>query len=750
MAKRYTSLFVDDTADNKTPLPAVPTRPYRLLLVDDDPGVLAALRRVFQRENYQLLFAKSAEDALTQLESTPVELIVSDFMMPGMNGSELLRRVRERWPETLRIMLTGYANTEAVMGSMRDGAVYRFNLKPWDDDDLRLSVALALEQYELRRHKRILIQGSDHQTTDLTPLNNLDVGKRSQLAMLLHKKGLLNARQVQQLHKEMQAHKTPVMHHLLQHDWVDPARIYSLLRDERMCDEVDLRENRFDPTLLSLIPQAACERQWVLPLRIVGGRLDLAMTDPLDVGLVEAFGFMSGLCIRPLLCRVEEMQAKLVEAFGTRGHSLDDLRATAEDDDPYEDIEIILDENDGTESLEQLLGSSVDPPAVRLVNAIILEALRLGASDIHIHPRLKHVMVRYRIDGLLQDKIQIPAALLVAVVSRLKVMAELDISERRHPQVGYITVKTPMCIVDLRIATLPTTYGEQVAMQVSEHQTVARPLEELGLSSQNHQRLLHASRQPQGVILATGPADSGKITMLHALLQSEASAGKHYVTLEEPVAFHNDFAGQVPVKGHSGSCLASLLTAAVDQGPDVILLGTLQDAEVVLAAFQAALTGRQVLSALPAHSAGAAIARLLALGVTSYELASSLEAIVSQRLARRLCPHCREEVSPPAEHLEHLGENFLDPALRFYRGSGCRHCHQGYKGRIGLHEVLLVDDTLRDAIIDGASPWQLQRLAREQGMSSLLDDAHDKVRQGLTTVEEVLRLFGPQVLGKGS
>lgn len=739
MAKRYASLFID-APRSEIPPSEVSSRPYRLLFVDDDRGILSALRRVFQRENYELFFAQSAEEALALLEQSPVELIVSDFMMPGMNGSELLRRVRERWPQTLRMMLTGYANAEAVMGSMRDGAVYRFNLKPWDDDDLRLSVAMALEQYELRRHSRNLARD---EKADLSPLNNLDVGKRSQLALLLHKKGQLNARQLQQLHKDVQTHKTPVVRHLLHHDWVDPDLIHSLLCDERMYDEIDLREICFDSGLLSVIPRATCERQWILPLRIVGERLDLAMVDPLDHGLIEAAEFMAGLQIRPLLCPAEDMQTKLVELFGIQDDPLDGTVPIDNDPDPYEDVEIVLDEDESNESLEQLLGSSAHPPAVRLVNAILLEALRLGASEIHIHPRIQHVMVRYRIDGLLQDKIQIPSVLLVAVVSRIKVMAELDIGERRHPQAGHLTVRTPMCMVDLRIATLPTTYGEQISIQVYPRQAEPKPLYELGLSPVNLQRLLHASGQPHGILLAVGPSGSGKTTLLHALLQAEAAAQKHYVTLEDSVQFHNDLAAQVPLKGRHGSSLADLLTVSMDQGPDVILIGSLQEREVASAAFHVALAGRQILSALHAHSAWAAIARLLALGVTSHEL-TALEAIVNQRLMRRLCPHCKEETPPPTELLVRLGGDFLEPGLVFYRGAGCRRCHQGYKGCVGIHEVLLVDDRMRDALNSGASPWQLQQMARESGMPSLRDDACDKVRQGLTTVEEALRLLGPQ------
>ncbi len=745
MGKRYSSLFVGQEPSAEPPEQG-PAAPYRLLLVDDEPGILAALRRVFQRENYELHFARNGVEALKILANQPVHLIISDFMMPQMNGSELLAQVRERWPETIRIMLTGHANTEAVMGSIKGGAVYRFILKPWNDDDLRLTIALALEQYSLQQRNRSLEQENQKQHRDLETLAKLSVTNRSQLAILLHKKGLLNAQQIQLLHKEMQTHKTPVLRQLMQHEWLDGEKVYELLRKDLMFEEVDLREFQVDAPLLALVPQAICTRQLVLPLRVVDKRLRLAMADPLDQGLIDELGFMTGLSIHPLLCRLDQLQDQLHELFGAPGNQLEDLTTVVGSSDPYEGIEIVLDDDSGSESLEQLLGSSEDPPAIRLVNAVILEALRLGASDIHIHPRTKLVAVRYRIDGVLQDKIQIPSALLMSLVSRIKVMAELDITERRRPQDGRITVKTPMRIVDLRISTLPTINGEKVVMRVLERQSAAQSLEDLGLSPHNLRRLLHVVGKPQGIILATGPTGSGKTTTLFALLQHEASPEKNYVTIEDPVEFHVDLAGQVPVRERIGLNFASVLRAILRQDPDVILLGEIRDGETAEVAFHAALTGHLVFSTLHTNSAAATIARLFDLGLKPYVLASALEAIIAQRLVRRICSLCREPVQPPRERLQSLGAEFLEPGMRFFQGKGCNQCHQGYKGRVGIHEVLTMSDRLRDAIAQGAGAMQLQAIAREQGMTTLLDDAREKIAQGLTTVEEVLRLLGPQNL----
>lgn len=746
MAKRYASLFYGKDADNKQPAKAEPKKaPYRLLLVDDEPNILASLRRVFQRENYELLFAQSGSEALAIIEKQPVELIMTDFMMPGMNGSELLQEVRARWPQTIRIMLTGHANTDAVMGSVRDGAVYRFILKPWNDEDIRLTMALALEQYELIQRNRALEHQTEKQSKDLDTISKLSATNRSQLAILLHKKGWLNAQQIQQLHREMQSKKSPVIRSLMEHDWVDFRKVFELLRDDMLFEEVDLREFQPDPGLLSLVPQKICTRQLVLPMRAQGQRLRLAMVDPMDVNLIDELGFMTGYTIHPLLCETPQMQAKLAEIFGET-NDLEDMATRVGTDDPYEGIEIVLDDDTDQESLEQLLGSSEEPPAIRLVNAIILEALRLGASDIHVHPRTKTLVVRYRIDGVLQDKIHIPNNLLMSVVSRIKVMAEMDITERRRPQDGRITVKTPMRIVDLRISTLPTINGEKVVMRVLERQSSAQSLSDLGLSDYNLNRLMHVVAKPQGIILATGPTGSGKTTTLYALLQHNASSERNYVTIEDPVEFHVDMAGQVPVKDRIGLDFASVLRAILRQDPDVILLGEIRDEETADVAFHAAMTGHLVYSTLHTSSAAATVARLLDLDLKPYVVASALEAIIAQRLVRRICNHCREETEPPVEVLKQLGPHFLEPDILFYRGIGCEKCHKGYKGRVAIHEVLTIDESLRRGITEGASVMKIETLAKEQGMRTVLDDSLEKLRQGLTTPEEILRLLGPQVL----
>jgi type II secretory ATPase GspE/PulE/Tfp pilus assembly ATPase PilB-like protein len=415
------------------------------------------------------------------------------------------------------------------------------------------------------------------------------------------------------------------------------------------------------------------------------------------------------------------------------------------DVDPFESIQVVIEDDDESD-LEELLRGSDEPPAIRLVNAVIMEALRLGASDIHIQPRAKNVSVRYRIDGVLQEKIQVPLSLLMPIVSRIKVIAELDISERRRPQDGRITVKSPTRIVDLRISTLPTINGEKVVMRVLDRQSSVKRIEQLGFSDHNLERVLDVVTRPQGIILATGPTGSGKTTTLYAMLQHDASEEKNYVTIEDPVEFYVDMAGQVPVRERIGLDFATVLRAILRQDPDVVLLGEIRDEETSEVAFHAALTGHVVYSTLHTNSATATIARLLDLGLKPYIVAQALEAIIAQRLLRRVCEHCKEFQPLNRALCQKLGFDPADFPDRLYVGKGCGRCNGGYSGRVPIHEVLVVSEEVREAITEGASAHQLYGVAQRAGMKTLVEDARLKVIDGATTMDEVLRVMGSQAI----
>jgi type II secretory ATPase GspE/PulE/Tfp pilus assembly ATPase PilB-like protein/DNA-binding response OmpR family regulator len=726
--------------------PAAAASRYRLLIVDDERGVLNALTRVFRQENYEIVTATSGEEGLQRLAEATTHLVISDFMMPGMSGAQFLRAVRDRSRDTIRIMLTGHADTDAVMGAINEGAVYKFILKPWDDNDLRVTVALALEQFDLVQRNRSLMKENEQKAREISSLARLAVTNRSQLGIMLHKKNLLTSAQLQELVRLQEPRREPLVKILLDRDWVAERAIRDILVKDLLIEEVQLAEIATDPALAGLIPHSFCQRQLVAPVRLDGRRLMLAMADPLDAGLIDDIRFTCGLELKVVTADVAAIQARLAELYGDGEVDFKDLEELVSSADPYEGIEVVIDD-DQSMSLEELLRSTEEPPAIRLANAIIVEAIRLGASDIHIQPRTKSVVVRYRIDGVLQDKIHIPHQLHQSLVSRLKIMAELDISERRHPQDGRITIKTPLRIVDLRMSTLPTINGEKVVMRLLDRNAAVLTLAAIGLSGDNLAKIDTMGAKPQGIILATGPTGSGKTTTLYSLLQHNATPEKNYVTIEDPVEYYLDMAGQVLVRERIGLTFPLVLRAILRQDPDVVLLGEIRDFETAEVAFHAALTGNQVFSTLHTNSAIATIARLFDLGLKPYVVATALEGIIAQRLVRRICPACRTEVDIDAGVSRRLGHAFMRDDLRAYRGTGCAKCHgTGYSRRVGLYEVLLADDVLRDQISGGASMLEINRLARQRGMRLLTDDAAAKVMSGETTLDEVLRVLGPQQL----
>lgn len=742
----YGHLFTGELASPGSSATSQPQ--YRILLVDDELNVLSALRRVFHQENYEVVCCDSPERALTLLEGESFQLVITDYMMPTMNGGDFLRKVRLIQPDMIRIMLTGHADVNAVVGAMKTGAVYKFILKPWNDEDLRVTVALGIEQYELKQKNRSLQRElQDKVVRENEQLLELGASSRGQLAVMLHKHGLLNAQQVQELMRLLQQsqRKDATIKLIVERGWVAEHAIHDVLTRELLIQQVTLNEFSIDLAVAVLVPANLCRRHLIIPLKVEGKRLTLAMADPLDAGLLSDLRFITGLELVPVLATMASILNKLEEIHQSDAAGIEDLEANFDSSDPYEGIEIVLDDDERMQPLEDLLQGSDEPPAIRLVNSILLEAIRLGASDIHIQPRAKNVMVRLRIDGVLVDKIQVPHSMHQSLVSRIKVMAELDISERRRPQDGRLAVKTSSRAVDLRISTLPTINGEKIVMRILDRNSAVLKMGALGFGTENLALLRHASDKPQGIVLATGPTGSGKTTTLYSLLQSSATPDKNYITIEDPVEYYLDAAGQVLVREKIGLTFPLILRAILRQDPDVLLVGEIRDLETAEVAFHAALTGHQVFSTLHTNSAIATLSRLADLGLKPFVIATAIEAIIAQRLVRQICECCRTPAEPNSEILKRLGGRFSSEPLQAFKGSGCSVCHQaGYKGRIGLYEVLVPDDHLRHLIASSAAITEITRYAGQQGFTTLRDDAYCKVQSGLTSLEEIFRVLGPE------
>jgi type II secretory ATPase GspE/PulE/Tfp pilus assembly ATPase PilB-like protein len=436
----------------------------------------------------------------------------------------------------------------------------------------------------------------------------------------------------------------------------------------------------------------------------------------------------------------EKLAQALVVAEG--GDTTDDFG----DLEPLDEIDIVLEEEEEEATIEELIGSSKVPPVIRIVNAIISEAIRYGASDIHIEAKTKYTVIRYRIDGMLHSKIRIPTDLHPAVISRLKILAKMDISERRHPQDGRITVKASTRVVDMRVSSLPTINGEKIVMRILDKSAAIKRLDELGVLEEDFRNITIISRKPQGVIIATGPTGSGKTTMLYSLLSAMMNPSKNFETIEEPVEYFLEEANQVAIHEKIGLSFAQVLRATLRQDPDVILVGEIRDFDTADVAFKAALTGHMVLTTLHTNSAVATITRLVDMGIKPYILASALEGVIAQRLVRKVCSGCAAQVAPDHALIDllRLPPDFFGTELAV--GQGCPQCNNtGYRGRVGIYEMFVMNDDFRQIIGSDYRESELLNLARTNGMRSLLEDGLEKVQRGWTTLEEIVRVIGPTV-----
>jgi type II secretory ATPase GspE/PulE/Tfp pilus assembly ATPase PilB-like protein/FixJ family two-component response regulator len=715
---------------------------YQILFVDDEANVLKSMLRIFRQENYGLLTANSGQEALAIMENETVHVVISDHRMPNMNGTDLIREIKKRYPSTIRIMLTGYADVDAVMGAVNDGAVYKFITKPWNDEDLRLTVGLALEQYDLIKENKSLKEKASAQKKELKQLSRFVNVHHSQLGSHLLRQGHIQQEQLEKALRIQKSNHKVLPKILMDMDVVDEATIIHVIENACRINRVLPNEFNVTKALAALIPKEVCEKNILIPLKKSGSQLIVAMADPTDFNKVDDLKFITGLTIAPVVSSQKEITQKLTDIYGEED-VLQEAMDQIDIDDPTETIEIIIEEDDEHTDLRDLLVATEQPPAIRIVNAIISDALRHGASDVHIEPKTKYTMVRYRIDDLLQDKLHIPPHMQMPMVSRIKIMSDLDISERRRPQDGRITVRTSSRMVDMRISTLPTINGEKVVLRILDKNAAIRDVSDIGLVPEDLEKAMRIIDMPQGIVLTTGPTGSGKTSTLYSLLRKGAKITKNFTTIEDPVEYHMNMAEQVNVKDKIGLSFSTVLRSILRQDPNVIMLGEIRDFETAEVAFHASLTGHLVLSTLHTNSAIASITRLLDMGVKPYVIADALIGIIAQRLVRRICPHCKVDDTPPLHVLHAL--KIYKGNIKAQKGAGCKKCHDsGYKGRLGLFEIFLVDSEMRRMMRSDASERELMRTAKQSGMTTLLDDAIRKIESGLTTCEEVLRVFGPQ------
>jgi type IV pilus assembly protein PilB len=485
-----------------------------------------------------------------------------------------------------------------------------------------------------------------------------------------------------------------------------------------------------------LLPPDYCRKHLVLPMRLEDElkTVVLGVCDPTNVFLLDEVKRKIKKFVRMVVVAPADVN-RVIEQLTTSETDVkvDEIIKDMSEDD----VQLVKEEKDDVTDLEK---AGSESPVIRFVNYLIFDAIKQGASDIHIEPKEKALKVRYRIDGVLFEAMNPPHTMASAITSRLKIMANLDISERRLPQDGRIRAVVHGRKVDLRMSTLPTVVGEKVVMRILDNKSINVSLDDLGFSENSLTIWKNAIDQPHGIVLVTGPTGSGKTTTLYSSLRQMDANKLNISTVEDPVEYHLASVNQTQMHDKIGMTFAKALRALLRQDPDVVMLGEIRDAETATIAVQAALTGHLVLSTLHTNDAPSSVTRLINIGVEPYLISAAVNAILAQRLVRKICQHCKEEFAPSDDMREFLSlQGFSDHKV--HRGKGCDRCRKtGYSGRLGIYELLVMDDGLRDLVTSNPDVTQLRKLCRERGLVSLRQDGFDKVMRGLTTVDEILRV----------
>ncbi len=509
--------------------------------------------------------------------------------------------------------------------------------------------------------------------------------------------------------------------------------VLEIIGEQLSIPVVDLANIRIDADLLKLIPPKVVHRYRMLPISKENGTIRIATANAFDLYAFDELRMLTGTKVEPVLASEAEIKRAIKQFYGVGGQTIDEMIGESE-------IEVVSDvEEQDADLIEQAQEATV----VKLVNEILLEAIRDRASDVHIEPYEDALRIRYRIDGVLHTT-NVPPQIRrfqAAIISRIKILSNLNIAEKRLPQDGGFKIKTGNREIDLRVSIIPTSFGEGVVMRILDKQSVLISLGELGLQDEAFEGFNKLIHQPFGIILVTGPTGSGKTTTLYASLNAVKSDKIKILTVEDPVEYHLDGINQVQIQPKIGLTFASGLRSFLRHDPDVILVGEIRDLETAETAINASLTGHLVFSTLHTNDAVTSTTRLLDMGVEPFLVSSSIEGVLAQRLVRKICPDCKEPFKPDVDKLPKDLIEMLEPGHSLYQGKGCRECRNtGYRGRMGLFELLMVNDELREMIVKHCSATEILSVARKQGLKLMREDGWAKVLGGTTTVEEINRV----------
>ncbi len=558
--------------------------------------------------------------------------------------------------------------------------------------------------------------------------------RKKRLGEILTDEGLLTEEQLENALIAQKGKNKKLGKVLIELGYINDIQVAECLTKQLSLQMVDCGDYTPTEEVLILIPKETAERKLVFPLELKGKNLKIAMANPLDWETIEDLSFITGLKLSVAISSENNILEAIEEFYGSSDETWDVIKELPS----YDNVEFVKEESDDEGSsmnFQAMYQNSEAPPIVRLVTMLIADAVKSGASDIHIEPREKNVMVRYRIDGALKNIQAYPKQIQDAVISRVKIISNLDITNRRFPQDGRSALRLEKKNVDLRISTLPSVYGEKIVIRLLDPTTGLIALSKLGISNSILKPLIEIYGQPQGMLLVTGPTGSGKTTTLYSVLQQVRTETKNIITLEDPVEYKLAEITQVGINDSIGFTFANALRSVLRQDPDIVMLGEIRDLETAEIATRAALTGHFVLSTLHTNDTVATISRLIDIGLEPFLVTSAVSGILAQRLIRRICSECKIETDPPAT----IDQYNLPHVPVFYKGKGCNKCNDtGYKGRVGVYELLQMDTKLKRLISKSFTEDDLWRCAAESGTKTMFEDAWDKIINGETTFEEVI------------
>ena len=563
------------------------------------------------------------------------------------------------------------------------------------------------------------------------------------LGDLLVREGLIDNEQLARALQEQKGSNDKLGSILVKLSFVTEENLIAFLSRQYGIQSITLSQLDIDPDVLKLVPEQIARKYEVLPVKLQGNTLTLAMGDPTNVFALDDVGFMTNLQVIPAVASQAAIRQAIDRSYDSKGGGIADI--VSEMEGAAADVELVEGDEEAAASkvdVFELKESADEAPVVRLINMILVDAIRRGASDIHLEPYEKVFRVRFRVDGVLHEIMTPPKRLEAALTSRVKIMASLDIAERRLPQDGRIKLRFNQREIDFRVSTLPTIYGEKTVMRILDKDSLQLDLTMLGFDSWSLEQFTKAIHNPYGMILITGPTGSGKTTTLYSAIHTINSPDINIMTAEDPVEYNLRGVNQVQINEEIGRTFASALRAFLRQDPDVILVGETRDLETAQIGIRAALTGHLVLTTLHTNDCPSTVARLLDMGIPPFLVSSSLPLILAQRLGRKVCKDCKqpydadEETLVPYGHVpQGLGK------ISFYKGKGCATCNfTGMKGRVAIYEVMPINQDIRDLIIRNAPAVEIGEAAQRQGMRTLRQNALQKVIDGGMTIEEVLRV----------